>query len=192
MSSFSLLGTVCVAADAGPRRAWIAGVYTVTNYFFFFFCSSARHFFSKRMKSISSFSSFASARMQSLPTIEETVDTCLQAVHDGVLDVCVQSCDGGYLWNYFWFVEYVWTYARWQRVCGLLQRAGVANSILWDSKCLMNSQHWAGIEYLWTDLDAVHRVLERGKPRWLVQELGRRQAWAAGLRRAWLSACCAE
>ena len=127
-----------------------------------------------------------------MPTIEETVDVCLQAVHDGVLDVCVQSSDGCYLWNYFWFVESVWTYARWERVCGLLQQAGIANGILWDSTCcFMSSQHWAGIEYLWTDLDAVHRVLERVNlhPRWLVQELDRRQAWAAGLRRAWLAAC---
>ena len=92
-------------------------------------------------------------------TAEEAVDTCLQAMQEGVLDVFARNTNGQYLWSY-----YGMTHGQWQRVCGLLQRAG---------------------------LEAVQKFLEcrRTKPEWVVQEVGRRLTWDAGLRRAWLAAC---
>ena len=137
------------------------------------------------MKRIHHFEGFAQDKGR---LYEEIVDTCLQAMLHGVLDVRVQNDAGQCLWE----CGFAWTMERWHRMCGLLQRAGIASSIVWESKyVVLIREYWTAIEYLWTDLDAVHRVLERVNlhPRWLVQELDRRQAWAAGLRRAWLAAC---
>ena len=115
------------------------------------------------------------------------MDTCLQAMHDGVLDVRAQNDEGQYVWECF----LSWTLERWQRMCGLLQRAGIASSIVWESKYVLHDEYWTAIEYLWTDLQAVQRYLEHRDTKrwWLVQELGWRKAWAEGPRRAWLAAC---
>jgi hypothetical protein len=139
------------------------------------------------MKRIHYFEGFAKDKAR---LYGEIVDTCLQAVHDGVLDVRVQNDAGQCLWE----CGFAWTMERWQRMCGLLQRAGIASSIVWESKYgVVIHEYWTAIEYLWTDLKAVHRFLGRveryGKPTWLVQELERRQTWAVGPRRAWLVAC---
>jgi hypothetical protein len=83
------------------------------------------------------------------------------------------------------------TPGQWQFVCGLLQQAGIANSILWESKWFTYYGFMAEIEYFWTDLDAVQKVLiqfhqtARGA---IAREVMCRR-WSACLRRAWLAAC---
>ena len=139
------------------------------------------------MKRVHHFRDFAMERLGREPlSYKETVDTCLQAMHEGVLDVCVQNthCCNVWIW-------YGMTADQWHCVCGLLQRAGIASSILWDPIWFVYEGFMADIEYLWTDLKAVEKFLEcrTRKPVWVVQELGRRQTWNAGLRRAWLAAC---
>ncbi len=122
----------------------------------------------------------------------EIVDTCLQGMQEGVLDVCAQNSNGRYVWGCYGMSS-----DRWQRTCGLLERAGVASSILWQSTSHFGYHEFmAHIEYLWTDLKAVERYLmERCENNTypvmrfrLVKELDRRR-WHAGLRRAWLAAC---
>ena len=145
------------------------------------------------MQRVHSFHGFAMKRLDREPlSVEEIVDTCLQAMQEGVLDVCAQNTNGQYVW-----ICYGMTANQCQHTCSLLQRAGVVSSILWDPKWFVDQwfvdhlRFMADIEYLWTDLKAVHMYLEyrAGKPVWVVQELGRRQTWNAGLRRAWLAAC---
>jgi hypothetical protein len=138
------------------------------------------------VKRVFNFHSFAMGRLSREPLYEEIIDTCLQAMQEGVLDVCAQSVSGQYVW-----MCYGMTADQWHRACGLLQRAGVPTNILWDSKWFICHGFMSGIEYLWTDLEAVHRYLEcwARKPERVVQELDRRFTWNAGLRRAWLAAC---
>ena len=140
------------------------------------------------MQRVQSFYGFTKKRLDREPlSDEEIVDTCLQAMQEGVLDVCAQNTHCFYVW-----MSYGMTVDQWHRACSLLQRAGVVSSILWDPKfSTYHNGFMVDIEYLWTDLKAVHRYLEyrTGKPVWVVQELGRRQTWNAGLRRAWLAAC---
>ena len=135
-----------------------------------------------RITNMSSFYAFASERLGKWLTVEKTVDTCLQAMQEGVLDVCAQNRDGLYLWSY-----YGMTPGQWQRVCGLLQRAGIANSILWESKWFTYHGFMAEIEYFWTDLDAVQKVHQTGRGA-IAREVMRRR-WLVSLRRAWLAAC---
>ena len=132
------------------------------------------------------------------PFTVEIVDTCLQAMQEGLLDACVQNRDGRYVWSC-----YTMTPDQWHRACGLLQRAGIGNLIFWGSKWFKYNAFMAGIEYLWTDLEAVEKFLMEWEKDvvWLVQEVKRlgllrqeldrrrRFAWSAGLRRAWLVAC---
>ena len=119
---------------------------------------------------------------------EEIVDTCLQAMQEGVLDVCAQNGNGRYVWTCFGM-----TSGQLQRTCGLMQQAGVESSILWTSSFSYH-EFRGDIEYLWTDLKIVERFLMQVKilPMTrvcVVQELDRRRTWDAGLRRAWLAAC---
>ena len=139
------------------------------------------------MKRVHLFHGFVSERLGRETFSEELVDTCLQAMQDGVLDVCAQNKDGWNLWRCYGMTPH-----QWQRVCGLLQRAGIASSIFWQSEWFICQEFIKEIEYFWTDLDAVHRYLEcrHWNPAWLLQELGWRQReWNKGLRRAWLAAC---
>ena len=139
------------------------------------------------MKLVYHFRSFTVERLGRQPLCdEETVDTCLQAMQEGGLDVCARNLSGDHVW-----MCYIMTADQWHRACGLLQRAGVASSTLWDITWFRYHEFMEDIEYLWTDLKAVHRYLERWakKPERVVQELGRRFTWNAGLRRAWLAAC---
>ena len=145
------------------------------------------------MKRVYVFNGFAKERLGWQPNCEESIDACLQAMQEGVLDVCEQNVDGYYLW-----MCYGMSCDQWQRACSLLQRAGVASSIFWEStrRPLFYHEFMADIDYLWTDLGAVERYLMEvyGKnmykiiPSRLVKELDRRR-WHAGLRRAWLAAC---
>ena len=131
------------------------------------------------MKKIQSFYDFSISELGRPGDLGTCVETCLQAMHDGVLDVCVQNVHGHHLWECFSW-QPVWTLERWRRLCGLLQRAGIAN----DEFC-------AEIKYLWTDLVPMHIFLKRygNKLRAIVQEIEWRQAWAVSPRRAWLAAC---
>ena len=143
------------------------------------------------MKKIESFYDFSNLQLGApCGDLGACVETCLQAMHDGVLDVCVQNKNGNHVWELFSW-EMKWTLKQWQRLCGLLQRAGITNGIVWDSVFFLNVEFCAEIEYLWTDLEPVQMFLKRNgnKPRAIVQELERRQAWAVSPRRAWLAAC---
>jgi hypothetical protein len=114
-------------------------------------------------------------------------------MQEGFLDVCAQNPHGRYVWDC-----YEMTADQWHRACGLLERAGVSNSILWQSTFYFRyCEFMAHIEYLWTDLQAVEwYLMERRFENKihpiirirLVEELDRRKAWE-GLRRAWLVAC---
>jgi hypothetical protein len=144
------------------------------------------------MKRVQFFHDFARERLAREPFSDaEIVDTCLQAMQEGVLDVCAENSNGRYMWTCFGM-----TSGRLQRTCGLLQQAGVESSILWKSSFAYH-EFRCDIEYLWTDLEAVDRYLmERFENNVsypvmrsrLVKELDRRR-WHAGLRRAWLAAC---
>jgi hypothetical protein len=127
-------------------------------------------------------------------------------MEQGHLHVCTQIEEGGYLWEL-----YNLNSQQWLRVCKLLQQAGIENSILWDSvktlAMVTDFQYWIGIEYLWTDLEVVHRGFSKiiqydeavpltdrlrssdGDYSCIAEELGRQQAWVEGPRRAWLAAC---
>ena len=147
------------------------------------------------MKRVQFFHDFARERLGREPFSDaESVDTCLQGMQEGVLDVCARNSNGRYVWSCFGM-----TSDRWQRACSLLQRAGVASSIFWESTrpLLFYHEFMADIDYLWTDLQAVEcYLMERRFENKihpiirirLVEELDRRKAWE-GLRRAWLVAC---
>jgi hypothetical protein len=143
------------------------------------------------MSRIHSFYYFVRERLGRKPSSdEEIVDTSLQAMQEGVLDVCAQNDDKWNLWRI-----YGMTGDQWHRACDLLERAGVASSIMWQSTSNFIYHEFMGdIEYLWTDLEVVERFLMEEKMHpirriRLVQELDRRRTWDAGLRRAWLAAC---
>ena len=144
------------------------------------------------MQRVQSFQGFASEWIgREVLVNEEIVDTCLQAMHEGVLDVCAQNHNDHYMWLCF-----LMTADQWHRACRLLQRAGVASSILWQSTSLFGYREFmAEIEYFWTDLEAVqgYYLMQTGCHftcyRLLKHELHRRQAWDACLTRAWLAAC---
>ena len=150
------------------------------------------------MKRVETFYEFVMERLDREDLYsEEIIATCLQAMQEGVLDVCAQNIDGQYVWTC-----YVMTPDQWNRACGLLQRAGIANCIFWGSKSFKYDAFMADIEYLWTDWEAVQKFLmvwaekdiwlvqEQKRCHRLLQELDRRRlAWGAGLRRAWLAAC---
>ena len=138
------------------------------------------------MKRVETFYEFVLERMDREDLYsEEIIATCLQAMQEGVLDVCAQNIDGQYVWSC-----YTMTPDQWNRACGLLQRAGIANCIFWGSKSFKYDAFMADIEYFWTDLEAVERFCEEKMyRRLLVLELDRRRTWHAGLRRSWLAAC---
>jgi len=158
---------------------------------FFFFLRNLKKIFLLAslsiMQRVHSFIGFTRKRLDREPlSYQEIVDTCLQGMQEGVLDVCAQNPNGRYLWGCHGM-----TSDRWQRACGLLERAGVASSILWQSTSHFGYHEFmAHIEYLWTDLEAVERyILMKRCENKIVKELDRRKAWDAGLRRAWLAAC---
>jgi hypothetical protein len=138
------------------------------------------------MHRVQFFHDFTRERLDRIPLSDaEIVDTCLQGMQEGVLDVCAQNSNGRYVWGCYGMSS-----DRWQRTCGLLERAGVASSILWQSTSHFGYHEFmAHIEYLWTDLKAVERYLMERCENKIVKELDRRKAWDAGLRRAWLAAC---
>ena len=144
------------------------------------------------MKQVSFFNDFGRKRLGlgRESSSGECIDACLQAMQEGVLDVCAQNSHGRYVWCGIGM-----SYDRWQRVCGLLERARVASSILWESPLgFIYYEFMADIEYFWTDLEAVERFLmegfcEKNIYRVLVQVVDRRRTWHAGLRRSWLAAC---
>ncbi len=119
----------------------------------------------------------------------EKSDTLLCLMDEGALDVCALTSKGRYLWE-----TYLLSRQQWLRLCGLLQRERISNSIVWQALHFMmksECESWIEIEYLWTDLEAVQMYLvqfENRKFKTLVCELERRKAWAAGTRRAWLTA----
>ncbi len=137
------------------------------------------------MQRVQSFQGFASEWIgREVLLSEDMVDTCLQAMQEGVLDVCAQNNNDHYVWLCF-----IMTADQWHR-------AGVASSILWQSTSrFIYREFMAEIEYFWTDLEAVqgyylmqtdcyltcHRLLKH--------ELHRRQAWDACLTRVWSAAC---
>ncbi len=142
------------------------------------------------MNRVHSFLFFACLGGKTKPVIV----TVLDAMEQGHLHVCTQTEKGWYLWE-----RYSLDSQQWLRVCKLLQQAGIENSILWDSvetlAMVTDFQYWIGIEYLWTDLEVVQRGFSKiiqyddGDYSCIAEELGRRQAWAEGPRRAWLAAC---
>jgi hypothetical protein len=145
------------------------------------------------MKRVYLFRSFTVERLGRGPLCDgEIIDTCLQAMQEGVLDVCAQNTDDRYLWTYYGMMP-----GQWQRACGLLQQAGIPSNILWDPKWFIYYEPMAEIEYLWTDLERVERFLMECCDNkiyqfariHILQELDRRRAWNAGLRRGWLAAC---
>ena len=139
------------------------------------------------MNRVHSFRGFAQERVGKWLDDWQIVETCLQAMQEGALDVCAQNEDGQYVWMCYGMMA-----NHWRRACGLLQRAGIPSSILWDEKRFTFCKFMAEIEYFWTDLDAAQRYLEcrNWKPAWVLQELGwRLQEWRRGFRRAWLAAC---
>jgi hypothetical protein len=99
------------------------------------------------MKRVHLFFDFTKERLGREAVPAEIVDTCLQAMQEGVLDVCAQNPYGRYVWSC-----YTMTPDQWHRACGLLQRSGIGNLIFWGSKWFKYDAFMAGIEYLWTDL----------------------------------------
>lgn len=138
-----------------------------------------------------SFSEFAAQKSTSHAVT--VIDTCLDAMDEGILDVCARSPMGCYLWE-----TYLLSEQQWHRVCNLLQRFGMSNSILWRFGCSLTISElnmWAGIEYLWTDLVTVHMFLADFQRRhgyqqhcYIIADELEQRAWATSVRRAWLAA----
>ncbi len=125
-------------------------------------------------------------------TCEECVDVCLDAMEKNDLYVCATENGFCRLWE-----TYFLSRQQWLRLCRLLERKKKSNSILWQSLLFIQRsecESWIEIEYLWTDLEAAEMYLVQFEKRYhiklkiLVCELERRKAWAAGTRRAWLTA----
>lgn len=124
-------------------------------------------------------------------TMDQCVDTCLDAMEVGELDVCLQF-DDFYLWEWY----RIWPH-QWSRICTILQRQGIPSSIVWDKHCHPNNFSGefslTGIKYMWEDLAAIQGALARWKEKfhisvfWLEWQVEHR-LWATGLRRAWLVA----
>ena len=132
-------------------------------------------------------------------TVRECADTCLGGMEEGALDVLSKGAKGGKdsLFQYYLWEQFDLLPRQWERLCVLLQRWGIPIWIVWTCRTLIflqlvSAPGLVGIEFLWTDLDAIQCTLEMWKPlypiRWIQWELERRLAWASGLRRAWLVA----
>ncbi len=128
-------------------------------------------------------------------TVRECAEACLGGMEEGALDVLSKGGKASFFQYYLWERLYLLP-QQWERLCILLQRWGIPISIVWTCRFLffqfVSAPGLVGIEYLWTDLDAIQCTLEKWNPHyvigWIQWELGRRRAWASGLRRVWLVA----
>ena len=156
-----------------PKTQSTNGLVNIVLFFFplgggnFIFLQTSEWFFLGHflsiMNRVQSFRGFAEERLGK--RLDERVDDwhivepCLQAMQEGVLDVCAQNEEGRVLWRCYAMTAY-----QWRRTYSVLQRAGL-EAVQKFLECRIT------------------------KPEWVVQELERRLTWDAGLRRAWLAAC---
>ena len=149
------------------------------------------------MKSFNGFANFAKDKVGRELAYERdrVLETCLSAMEDGELNVLQKNIEGYYLWAWFNF-----TPRQWERTCAVLQKQGIASSVLWDRSpdCLGSTGLRAGIEYLWEDLDGIEKIVLSmqesmycSECEWVKGELERRRAWSMGLVRAWMVAVVA-
>jgi hypothetical protein len=147
------------------------------------------------------FYAFAEARLGRtiLFQHEYTVDACLDGMEEGELDVFSKNRFFCYFWEQFMLLP-----LQWVRLCAILQRQGIASSILWSIWSrfgLADPPELGDNEYMWEDLESIQSFLtlrldffekyQVGKSNsldWIERELERRRAWFTGLRRVWLLA----
>ncbi len=129
------------------------------------------------------FHSFAKSRLGRRDfTLDDTVETCVEAMEQGALAVDAENADGDHLWCVFLMSTNLWT-----RICALRPPL----RLLWKEGSMLEEATVLSIEYFWRDLDVVQAFYAYDHPKWqwISAETHRRRSWMQGLCRAWLVVC---
>jgi hypothetical protein len=74
----------------------------------------------------------------------DTVDVCMDAMEEGMLPVIAKQWGFYYLWEF-----YSLRTDQWARLCGLLQRNRLPQSLLWESSALYTIQGGLLTQFTW-------------------------------------------